>query len=533
MLAQVGAHGPSQEPDSVKEDADDRCYLQALLLCFFASQNRSLVATRFLVETLLEMHLEGFTLADMEVMLSLARLESGGKLVEPLEQEILLSWCAMVMLTLETVGLPRRPYAEERRKRLQGEREQKGRMELGMQGFVAQIIDMYRRGFDAKRMLLQQSLAQEEDGVVSQGTNIMQQNTRLIILTLEVLRESHMETSMLLSPSVLTPAAGEESVSSMDSDDEARSEGASSTDEPSVDRGGVSEQVAASKVDSGTRETTGESLEEAASQIPQEPTPPVEYIFDFLPERRKAEVLATESREGKDLQTRSAALHLLMAFVGAHLQLLYSVQAFVEKAYVCYRLGYTVQELYEAIAPEEVVHGTSGALPVAADSAAESHRANKLLFGQWLSIVYMTYAQMGAKREGGAVDAEGWAWVETPETSDRGVIEAYRLADFVKNTLRIQAEAEEKESGGLEVTRTAAEAAFREHFKKSDEVSRMVQKQVEEGTSVVKVEDPSLRASSPTLTMLSHFTGLVKLSLDLLRRQQQQKVAELSASTGQ
>ncbi len=69
------------------------------------------VICRFLVETLLEMHLEGFTLADMEVMLSMARLESGGKLVEPLEQEILLSWCAMVMLTLETVGLPRRPYA--------------------------------------------------------------------------------------------------------------------------------------------------------------------------------------------------------------------------------------------------------------------------------------------------------------------------------------------------------------------------------------------------------------------------------------
>ncbi len=46
---------------------------------------------------------------------------------------------------------------------------------------------------------------------------------------------------------------------------------------------------------------------------------------------------------------------------------------------------------------------------------------------------------MGAKREGGAENTEGWAWVETPEMSDRGVIEAYRLADFVKNTLRIQA----------------------------------------------------------------------------------------------
>ncbi len=45
---------------------------------------------------------------------------------------------------------------EERRGRR--EREQKGRMELGMQGFVAQTIDMYRRGFDARRMLLQVGL---------------------------------------------------------------------------------------------------------------------------------------------------------------------------------------------------------------------------------------------------------------------------------------------------------------------------------------------------------------------------------------
>ena len=65
-----------------------------------------------------------------------------------------------------------------------------------------------------------------------------------------------------------------------------------------------------------------------------------------------------------------------------------------EDIYLWCRQGYTVQELYEAIAPEEVVHGTSGALPVAADTAAESQQANKLLFGQWLSIVYMTYAQV-------------------------------------------------------------------------------------------------------------------------------------------
>ena len=53
-----------------------------------------------------------------------------------------------------------------------------------------------------------------------------------------------------------------------------------------------------------------------------------------------------------------------------------------------------MQELFDQVAPEEVVHGTSGALPVAAENAASSHRANKQLFGQWISIVYMTFAQV-------------------------------------------------------------------------------------------------------------------------------------------
>lgn len=41
--------------------------------------------------------------------------------------------------------------------------------------------------------------------------------------------------------------------------------------------------------------------------------------------------------------------------------------------------------------------------------------------------------------------------------------------------------------------------------------------------SVVVMEDPSLRASSPTLTMLRHFTGLVKLGRDLVSRESEQQ----------
>ena len=44
---------------------------------------------------------------------------------------------------------------------------------------------MYRGGFDSRRMLLQQSLGTPEGGL-SPFVALMQQNTRLIILTLEV-----------------------------------------------------------------------------------------------------------------------------------------------------------------------------------------------------------------------------------------------------------------------------------------------------------------------------------------------------------
>ena len=61
------------------------------------------------MEVGLDMYLEGISLSEMEAMMAVARLESGGQLVGPLQQEILLSWSAMVFLTLQAIGLPLRP----------------------------------------------------------------------------------------------------------------------------------------------------------------------------------------------------------------------------------------------------------------------------------------------------------------------------------------------------------------------------------------------------------------------------------------
>jgi hypothetical protein len=44
--------------------------------------------------------------------------------------------------------------------------------------------------------------------------------------------------------------------------------------------------------------------------------------------------------------------------------------------------------------------------------------------------------QLGVRRPGGRGAKEGWAWIASGEGLADNVIEAYRLSDFVKNTLR-------------------------------------------------------------------------------------------------
>ena len=63
-------------------------------------------ACRGFVEVVLEMFLQGISLSEMEAMMAVARLESGGQLVGDLDQEVMLSWAAMVFLTLQAIGLP-------------------------------------------------------------------------------------------------------------------------------------------------------------------------------------------------------------------------------------------------------------------------------------------------------------------------------------------------------------------------------------------------------------------------------------------
>ena len=60
---------------------------------------------------------------------------------------------------------------------------------------------------------------------------------------------------------------------------------------------------------------------------------------------------------------------------------------------MCCRQGLSVQELYEQLTDEEKYQGVGGALQVKAPNPADQHRISGHVFAQWLSIVYMTFAQ--------------------------------------------------------------------------------------------------------------------------------------------
>lgn len=79
-------------------------FLPAILLAYFASQNRSLLAAECLIETIIEMYRRGAQLDSLQFTLSMATLQSGSTLLSEQELDILTARCGIIMLTLHEVG---------------------------------------------------------------------------------------------------------------------------------------------------------------------------------------------------------------------------------------------------------------------------------------------------------------------------------------------------------------------------------------------------------------------------------------------
>ncbi|KAK9832512.1 hypothetical protein WJX81_003538 [Elliptochloris bilobata] len=503
MAVNLGSSRADQEQEA---DQELQGYLRALLLAYLASQNRSLFAARCLVQTCIEAHRSGISLRDLEGALTVAGLQSGGQLLAPLEQETALSWAGFALLTLEAIGVPLHTEAERRGARA-GELEAAvTAAQQGMRRLVAQTVDMYRGGFDARRMLLQQALATPKGGL-GPFAALMQQNTRLIILTLEVVRDAGLPTAAPLGASVLSPAAGEDPNSSGEDPDVLHEDATPSAEElrppaePRVEGPG----------DAGKRAPGAAQVD-----FPTVHGVPMDYVYGFLPDQRRAELAGAVGGDVARLERRAAAVRLQVAFTGALAGSLLSVTAFVEEAFSCYREGFTAQAVFNQLQPDELMQ--SGiVLPIAAAAPAEAPTG--VLLAQWLSIAYIALAQLGVERLAGS-NEPGWAWAQAPGAAGGDdAVSAHSVAAMVANALRLE---DERESG-VDAARKAwlapsAAVALAPPPEAAEAVAAAARLHAPLPGSFVVLPDADLARSSPAVALLRRQVGLVQQVRELVIR---------------
>ena len=93
-----------QDPGTPDDQHQPNQFLPAILLAYFASQNRSLLAAECLIETVIEMYRRGTQLDSLQFTLSMATLQSGSTLLSEQELDILTARCGIIMLTLHEIG---------------------------------------------------------------------------------------------------------------------------------------------------------------------------------------------------------------------------------------------------------------------------------------------------------------------------------------------------------------------------------------------------------------------------------------------
>ncbi|KAL3152752.1 hypothetical protein ABBQ38_012339 [Trebouxia sp. C0009 RCD-2024] len=520
----ICAHGPAEALDAPDGDHQASQFLPAILLAYFASQNRSLLAAECLIETVIEMYRRGTQLDSLQFTLSMATLQSGSTLLSEQELDILTARCGIIMLTLHEIGCA--TYAEAHKKSdgsfepqpLSSKAEQLTR---GLGKFVSQIINMYKSGFNSRRMLLQQSLAKGVEaggqGALPPSVITMQQNTRLVVLTLEMIQQSQIFTRVSLesiapqenypadeesksssSPAVVPPSPSSSSDPPMaaarktqigkpheQQQNSSRSEGKlgqqrgrtarakparveqQKEEEKQITPSDTKEEEQQGSAQSPMRQSdvagqqsnveASNPRESSANPIstytsPHQILSPTGYILGFVhakpahsisppmqtagsepqsSERSSAESPSESSlRNQEEGGARSAAVQLLLGFMGALQASQYAVESFVSSAVCHYRHGWSVQQLFDELQLEEFAQ-TGGLLPtdprIQAATDTPAHLTAEL-FARWLSTAFMTLAVMGVPHPQ-APQAAGWAWVTLPDSSSspgNSAVQAHR-----------------------------------------------------------------------------------------------------------
>ncbi|KAI8102486.1 hypothetical protein M9435_006086 [Picochlorum sp. BPE23] len=366
----------------------EHVFAQALLLSFLACQNRSFFASKCFVECVIGMYKRGYSLDAMKRIVTFGTLSAGG-MEQPMMQDIMLTWMTLVYLTLDEIGLVKdgKAAAAAAVQETDDDDGSEGMdsntssvMIRGLRDIAKTWIDQFKNGMTLRLLQLQQSMqglstADEEPG---EFVRVMQQNSRLVLLALQVVRDSG-ETCEKISLDI----------NHSDDDDSVMIE----------------------------------------SPLHYAMTGFIRGMMDMPADPLDGRV---SSRE-EDL--RETAVRLLLSFNGAVLGYLSPAQSFVSTAAYCYVSGWTADEVYMVLRSEEFEQ-SGGLVKVARPPGGTN--ASATLFARWISIVYMTMAKLGVMHPK-ASESQGWAWVGSADGQQEGGggnLEALGVSDFITHTLR-------------------------------------------------------------------------------------------------
>ena len=400
-------------------------------------QHRSVFATRCLVDVGATLHSRGVHPDAPSRELALARLAPGGGALGDAETELLASWVVLVLMTLDEVGASRSPSAPPG----VPPAGDGGPTAAGMRGFVRHTVSKFSGGGGAQRLLMAQAVA-DTGGRVGSTARVMQQNSRIIVLTLDAAR-----------------AAGTPLARPLDA------------------------------LEAALRSGDGENGDDDAASDPVAPAfaTPVGYAAGVLPPG------PGDPEPTPEAVARGRAATLLLAFLGARLGSEYSADAFVAAAAAAYRSGATATQALAPLTPAELASaGGDAATPVDPAAAAE---AGSALLNTWTSIVYMTMAQLGVPHDA-AGEGAGWAFAgasdgDSPEA-------AHGLAAVVSGALaRIGAVPGSFRASGLVAgVRPDAGAGAPPPRDDDDDAPPTLR-----ADTMVRTEDGSLASTSPTVAL--------------------------------
>jgi hypothetical protein len=375
----------------------------------------------------------------LQTGLQLKNMQQGGSLLQPQDEQLMLSWIILIMLAAKEVGVPV-PGQSPSPGPAQGEPQQQqelgqgsgqqdtltgaagdssstgtppaaaaaaaegistsySREVMGLLQFAKQAAKLFfEEGHNVRSLQsLQATIASDRSQGNSQFLHMMQQYTLLVVISLEVIAQCRLPTNRALENpiSLTTTPSGYTAAWA----------------QPLPMYSTLQQQAQASSNVSGSSSSGSSSSSSETSGL----------------------ITAAALAAGKG-GLRAHSVKLMTAFVGAVLGAPYSLKAFVLGALEAYEAGVPAEALHKQLAEQEFEQ-TGGLVP-ALPLPEVTVDVNRKLFGRWLSLVYMSAAQLNAVFPG-AAQHSGWAWYGGEDE-----VQANAMAGFVGQTLtRLQQEA--------------------------------------------------------------------------------------------